>query len=276
VQRESLYAIAEVEQAEMAGADHPGTRSHEQRAAAADHVEARVVQEGTRHSPRAADADVVAGIGSAAATAVRRQKVVEAVVEDHGGGLAVDREIAGCVAGVFARARPGIELDEADVAEVGAVDQPQPAVARIEEHTRIDRVAVLDAVRRSDHPALFPFVVGGLRVERPGPDHVDRRLGLRADVGGDIHVVPIANVNDVRRQTATRERRAAPPRPAVVRDQRAAAGPVGVEPLVALDDRRRVVNADLAVEALRQRGRRKEEPQEGDLHEHGENVSQCR
>ena len=188
------------------------------------------------------------------------------------GGFAVDREIAGRVVRVFARARPGIELDEADVAEVGAVDQPQSAVVGIEKHTRIDRIAVLDAVRRSDHPALFPLVVGGLRVERLRPDHVDRRLGLRADVGGDIHVVPIANVNDVRRQTATRERCAPPPRPAVVRDQRAAAGAVGVEPVVAPDDRRRVVNADLAVEALRQRGRRKEESQEGELHEHRENV----
>ena len=182
----------------MAGADHPPTRPHEQHAAAPDHVDARVVEEGPRHFPRAADADVVAGIGSAAATAVRGQQVVEAVVEDHGGGLAVDREIAGRVVRVFARARLGIELDEADVAEVGAVDQPQSAVARIEEHAGIDRIAVLDAVRRGDHPALFPFVVGGLRVERPGPDHVDRRLGLRADVGGDVHVVAIANVNDVR------------------------------------------------------------------------------
>src|SRR4029079_11611102 len=40
VQRESLYAIPEVEQAEMAGADDTASRPHEQRAAAADHVDA--------------------------------------------------------------------------------------------------------------------------------------------------------------------------------------------------------------------------------------------
>jgi hypothetical protein len=229
-----------------------------------------MVEEGPRHLFRAADADVVARIGSAAAAAVRRQEVIEAVAEEHGGGLAVDREVAGRVAHVLARARPGIELDEADVAEVGAVDQPEPAVVGIEEHARIDRIAVLDAIRRSDHPALLPFVVGGLRVERPVPDQVDGRFGLRSDVGGHIHVVPIANVEDVRGQAATRERCAPPPRPAVVRDQRGAAGAVGVEPVVTADDRRRVVNADLAVEALRQRGRRKEESQDGELHEHGE------
>ena len=230
---ELLHAIAEIEQAEMPGADHAAAGADEQLAAALDHVDALVIEEGTGHFLRAAHADVVAGIGAAAATAVRGQQVIPAIVIDHVGGFAVDGEIAGLVVGVAALARLGIEFDQPDVAEIGAVDQPQPAVVGIEKDARIDGVAVFDAVGRGDHAAFFPFVVGRIRVEGLAPDHVDGGFGLRSDIRGDVHVVAVADVNDVGRQSAARERGPASPRPAVVRDQRSAARAVGVELAVA-------------------------------------------
>ena len=104
---------------------------------------------------------------------------------------------AGLVVGVEPLARLGIELDQPDVAEIGAVGQPQPAVGGIQKDARIDGIAVLDAVGRGDHAALFPLVVGGIRVEGLAPYHVDGGFGLRPDVRGDIHVVAVADVNDV-------------------------------------------------------------------------------
>ena len=50
----------------------------------------------------------------------------------------------------------GIQLDEADVAEVGAVGQPERTVGRIAKHARIDGVAVLDAVGPDHRPRRPP------------------------------------------------------------------------------------------------------------------------
>ena len=241
----------------MAGANHAAAGADEQLAAALDHIDALVVEEGTGHFPGAAHADVVAGIGAAAATAVRGQQVIPAIVIDHVGGFAVDGEVAGLVVGVEALAGLGIEFHQPDVAEIGAVDQPQPAIGGIEKDARIDGVAVFDAVRRGNHAALFPFVVGRIRIEGLAPDHVDRGLGLRPDVGGDIHVVAVADVNDVGGQPAARERGPAPPGPAVVGDQRRTAGAVGVELAVAQHDGGGIVDPDLAVQCKDQRSQRK-------------------
>ena len=256
VQGELLHAVAEIEQAEMTGADHTAAGADEQLSAALDHVDALVVEEGTGHFLRAAHADVVAGVGAAAATAVRGQQVIPAIVIDHVGRFAVDGEVAGLVVGVEALARLGIELDQPDVAEIGAVDQPQPAVVGIQKDARVDGIAVFDAVRRGDHAAFFPLVVGRIRVEGLAPDHVDRGFGLRPDVRGDIHVVAVADVNDVGGQPAARERGPASPGPAVVGDQGRAAGAVGVEFAVAPHDRGGVVDSDLAVQRKDQRSQR--------------------
>ena len=84
---ELLHAVAQVEQAEVAGADDATAGADEELAAALEHIEAHVVEEGTGHFPGAAHADVVAGVGAPTATAVGGQQVVPAVAIDHGSTL---------------------------------------------------------------------------------------------------------------------------------------------------------------------------------------------
>ena len=88
--------------------------------------------------------------------------------------------LTGLVSGSQAFAGLGIELDEADVAEVGAVGQPERTVGRIAKHTRIDGVAVLHAVGPDHRTAVLPLVVRGIRIERPADQQPDCGLGLRA------------------------------------------------------------------------------------------------
>ena len=164
-----------------------------------------------------------------------------------------------------------IQLDEADVAEVRPVGEPQRAVRRIAKHARVDGVAVLDAVGPDHRPAVLPLVVRRLRIERPADEQADRRLRLRAR-GGVVDEVLVAEPNhvgrpgvvaaardDLRARASARERlhqrAGAPPGPAVVgdRDRQAGAGGVDVEPAVVHDHRRRIVHAGLPVE--RQHGR---------------------
>ena len=144
---ELLHAVAQVQQAEVAGPDHAAAGADEQLAAALDHVDAHVVQEGAGHLSGAAHADVVAGVGAPTATAVRGQQVIPAVVIDHVRGFAVDGDVHGLVDWNHPLAGLGIELHEADIAKIRAVGQPQLAVGGVQENGRIDRIAVLDAVR---------------------------------------------------------------------------------------------------------------------------------
>ena len=236
--------------------NHTTAGTHEQLSAALDHIDALIVEERAGDFLRAAHADVVAGVGAAAATAVRGQQVIPAIVIDHVGRFAVDGEVARFVIRVFALTGLGIELDQPDVAEIRAIDQPQPAVGGIQKDARVDGIAVFDAVRRGDHAALFPLVVGGIRVEGLVRDHVDGGFGLRPDIRGDIHVVAVAEVNDIGGQAAARERGAAFPGPAVIGNQRPTARAVGVELAVAQRDGGGVVDPELAVQRQRQRSQR--------------------
>ena len=112
----------------------------------------------------------------------------------------------------------------------------------------VNGVAVFDAVRRGDNAAFFPFVVGGIRVEGLAPYHVDGGFGLRPDVRSHIHVVAVADVNDVGGHSPAGGRNPSTPGPAVVGDQGSAAGAVGVESAVAPHDSGGVVDPDLAVQ----------------------------
>ena len=81
----------------MAGANRTAAGAGEQLPAALDHIDALVVEEGSGDFLRAAHADVVAGVGAAAATAVRGQQVIPAIVIHHVGRFAVDGEVAWAV-----------------------------------------------------------------------------------------------------------------------------------------------------------------------------------
>ena len=153
-----------------------------------------------------------------------------------------------------------IEFDQADVAEVGAVGQPQPAVG-IEQHAGIDGVAVLDAVGPHHRSAIFPLVVRRLRIQRAADQQSDRGLRLRAR-RRVVEEEFVADVDDVRRPgvvAAARQdfgsgfaagqrghqRALSLPGPAIVRSQdgQAVAGAVGVVAARVQDDRRGIVHA---------------------------------
>ena len=69
---------------------------------------------GPRHILGAADANVVAGVGAATATAVGGKKVIPAVVIDQVGGFAVDRDVERLVVRIDPLARLRIKLNQAD------------------------------------------------------------------------------------------------------------------------------------------------------------------
>src|SRR5438552_772696 len=112
----------------MAGPNETPAGADEQLAAAEDHIDTRVIEKWAGHFFRAAHPYVVPRISAAAAASVSGQKVIPAIAIDHVGGLAVDREIAGLIARVQTFARFRIQLDQPDIAEIRAVNQPQPAV----------------------------------------------------------------------------------------------------------------------------------------------------
>src|SRR5205807_1539771 len=124
--------------------------------AALDHIDAVVVEVGAGDLLCAAHADLVAGVGAAAATTVRGEQVIPAVVIHQVGGFAVDREVARRVVRIFAFPGFGVELDQADVAEVRPVYEPQTAIVRVEHDAGVDCVGVLDAVGGGDDATLFP------------------------------------------------------------------------------------------------------------------------
>src|ERR1035438_10748355 len=117
---ELLHAVAKIEEAKMAGAYQVAPGAREQLAAALDHVDSLAVEERTCHSLRAAYPYVVARVGAAAATAVRSQQVIPAVVINHVARFAVDGEVAGLVVGGAPLTRLGIEFDQPDIAEIRA------------------------------------------------------------------------------------------------------------------------------------------------------------
>ena len=188
------------------------------------------------------------GICAGAARPVGDQQVIPALAEDHDRRFGVDGDVDRLSLRIQTFPGLRIQLDEADVAEVGTVCEPERTGRGIEKHARVDGIAVLDAIGPDDRTAVLPFVVRGLGIERLADQQADRGLGLRAGRGiveevlltDPNHVrrpgIVAATRDDVRPWTPSRERlhqgAGPPPRPSVVRDQdrQAGAGPVGVVP----------------------------------------------
>src|SRR5690606_13136574 len=143
----------------------------------------------------------------------------------------------------------GVELDDPDRAEIGAVGEPQPAID--EQEGRVDRVVVLDPVARRDGADLVVLEVGRVGIEAPGPHDLDlaRMTAVKATAANCVgDVIAIADADHVGRHSAAGADGAARPGPAIRGDQPAAAGAEGVPLAVRLDDGRRVVDEDVARE----------------------------
>src|SRR5450631_540216 len=96
---------------------------------------------------------------------MRGQQVIPAVVKHHVGSFAVDGQIARLIVGVEALSGLWIKLNLADIAEVGAIDQPQFAALRIEEYARVDGIGVFHSIGRGNYATVLKFVIGILWIE---------------------------------------------------------------------------------------------------------------
>ena len=140
----------------------------------------------------------------------------------------------------------GFELDEADVAEVGTVSEPQRPVRGIAKHARVDGIAVLDAVGPHDRAAVLPFVVRARRDRascRPAgrsrtsaacraPSSRGSSLSpIRMTSGAQVLLPPRARTSGPGRPPGTRLHHlpGAPPGPSVIRDERRQAGARAVD-----------------------------------------------
>ena len=182
-----------------------------------------------------------------------------------------------------------IQLDEPDVAEVGAVGEPERSVRGIAEHARIDRVAVLDAIRPDHRTSVRPFVGRRLRVECRANQQSDCGLRLRAG-RRVVDEVLVAGFDDVRRPRVVaspgdhfRSRTTAgkrfhqgartSPRPSIIGDGdwQTGASCVGVELAIFHDNGRGIVHAGLAIER-RHRCNEQEHCRDHDRVFHVENI----
>ena len=207
-----------------------------------------------------------ARIRAGAARPVGDQQVVPALAEDHDRRFGVDGDVDRLSLGIQTLPGLRIQLDEADVAEVGTVREPERPGRGIEKHARVDGIAVLDAIGPDDRTAVLPFVVRGVRIERPADQKADRRFWLRARRGiveevlltDPNHVrrpgIVAATRDDVRAGTPARQRlhqgAGPPPRPSVIRDQhgQTGPGPVRVVPAAVHHHGRRIVDSGLPIE----------------------------
>jgi len=132
VAREFLQAAAQIEQPEMTGIDDTTTGADEKLATTLQHLNPHLVDVRAEKTLRAPNTNVVAGVGPSTATAMRGQQIIPAIVINQIGGFAIDRDVHRLVVWVHALAGPGIKLNQPNVTKVGSVNQPQPAVVRIQ------------------------------------------------------------------------------------------------------------------------------------------------
>jgi hypothetical protein len=184
---------------------------------------------------------------------VSGKQVIPAVVVHQVGGFAVDSQSVRLVVRVEAFSGLWIEFDLTDVPEVGAVDQPKPVRHGIQKDSRVDRVRILDSIGGSYDATLLPLVVRRRRVERLTPNHVYVSSGLRANVSGDIDVIAIADMDDVRCESSAWQRGSATPGPTVAGDQAGSTCAIGVVLTITLHNGRGIVNTNLTVERKRKR-----------------------
>ena len=176
-------------------------------------------------------------------------------MKNHDGRFGVDRDVDRLQFGVETLAGFRVQFDESDVAEVGAVSEPQRFRSSGRE-ARQDRSRCCPRrrrTRRSDRhpPTCSPAILdrGSFRSAGRSPTWVGSR-------GGVVEEVPVACTNDVRRPAVVaaacdhfwsrpsarhglHDRSGAPPRPSVIGDEggESVAGGVDVELSVGLRSR---------------------------------------
>ena len=179
---------------------------------------------------------------------MRAQKVIPTVAVEQIGGFTINGDVDGLIP---LNVMPGlrIQLDDPDEAEIRPVADPHPAVGGIKQQSRIDRVAIFDAVRRGDDMVVIPEVVGRTGIERLAPLDANRAgvPAAQSAAGRRVgHVVTIAHMDQVGGRPGLHPRAAAPS-PAVIGHQAGAAGAPRVILAIALQDRRGIMDVRFTV-----------------------------
>src|SRR3954471_4038080 len=112
---EFLYAVARLNQSKMPGPDKAAFRAQEQLPATLDHVNAHVVHERTGGLFAPPDTNVVTRVSARAATAMRGQQVVPAIVVDHRRSFAVDGQVNGLLRRLDSLPGLGIKLHDLEI-----------------------------------------------------------------------------------------------------------------------------------------------------------------
>ena len=136
------------------------------------HVAANVVDVRAFWALGTANNDVISGVHTVAAGAVGAEQIVPAVVVDEVGSLTVDGDVLLFVA-TLTETSSGVELDEADGAEIGAIAYPQTTCGGVEHDTWVDGVLVFHAIGGANLNGGTPLEVGRLRIERLVPHRQD-------------------------------------------------------------------------------------------------------
>ena len=175
-------------------------RRQKQRSSALLHRIAMLVQVRPRNRPRPPHADVVLAVLPLAATVVVHKQVVVPIVEDDVGRLALarGRHRRAQLARSQRQPRLRIELRHPNAAVVRPIADPQGPIRR-ENHSRIDRVQVLVAVRTHRDPAACPLVRRVLWVEHRVGRQADRTLERPPVRNRVIQIKLPIHANNVRR-----------------------------------------------------------------------------
>ena len=128
-------------------------------ASTVQHGASDIVDIRTFDRTRTAYDDIIGGIDPVTAGAVGSQKIIPAIMPDEVGSLAVDGDILLDIA-LHALARRGVQLYQANAAEISTIGNPQSSRRRVKKQAGVDGVAILHAVARSHFDGFGEMEVG--------------------------------------------------------------------------------------------------------------------
>ena len=203
--RHDLDAFVDDGAAEVTGTGLAVTRIDNHLAATVEHVASHIVDVGASDAARTTHYDVVGGVDAVAAGAVGTEQVVPTVAIEEVGGFAVDGDVELLVA-LDTSTCGGIELNEANGAEVGAVAHPKASGGGVEEKSWVDSILIFHTVGGTDFDSFGIFEVGRLGVERCVPHGEDASVMAAAKTSACSSIddkVTVTNLEHVGCGTST-------------------------------------------------------------------------
>ena len=157
--RHHLYPLVNDGASEMTGTTDTIRGGNDHAASTVQHGAPDIVDIRTFDRTRTAYDDIISGIHPIATSAVGSQEIIPAIMPDEVCSLAVDGDIFLYV--VFhTLARRGVQLYQANAAEISTIGNPQASRRRVKKQAGVDGVAILHAVARSHFDGFGEMEVG--------------------------------------------------------------------------------------------------------------------